>query len=266
MARFRVGTSGWQYKHWRGVFYPAGLAVRRWLDYYAARFDTVEINNSFYRLPAVETLEKWRDSTPPGFLFAVKASRYLTHYKRLADPEEPIARLFSRITALGPKLGPVLFQLPPKWQADADRLSTFLRRLPRGPRYVFEFRDPSWETPAIWRLLEKHGAARCVFELAGYTSPLARTADFVYLRLHGPLAAKYAGCYHDAALHCWARWLVAEAPDCGYVYFDNDQAGYAAANAAALRQWLEAGRRATGNDRRPASGARLRRGGPTMEQ
>ena len=240
----RIGTSGWQYKHWRGPFYPEKLPLRAWLPYYAEHFDTVEVNNSFYRLPTEETFAKWRDTTPPGFVFAVKASRYLTHFKRLIEPAEPIARLFSRIDVLGDKLGPVLFQLPPRWSVDVERLRLFLAELPRGRRYAMEFRDPSWETPAVWRLLERHNVARCVYELAGYTAPLEDTADFVYLRLHGPSSSKYAGSYDARALERWARWLDRSALPNGrkrdvYVYFDNDQAGYAAANAAALKTKLE---------------------------
>src|SRR5205823_147352 len=145
----RIGCSGWQYQHWRGDFYPAGLPAARWFDHYAAQFDTVEINNTFYRLPEGATFDGWRKRAPRGFLFAVKASRYLTHMKKLKDPRAPLALFFSRARRLGSTLGPVLYQLPPRWAANVDRLQTFLRLLPKRRRHAVEFRDPSWYSQEV---------------------------------------------------------------------------------------------------------------------
>ncbi len=156
-----VGTSGWQYKDWRGVLYPPGLPVRLWLEEYAAAFPTVEVNNAFYRLPSRETFASWRERTPPGFVAAVKASRYLTHVKRLRDPEEPVERLMSRATALGDRLGPVLLQLPPTLQADPALLDACLRCFPESTRVAVEPRHPSWWTPDVRAVLESRGAALC---------------------------------------------------------------------------------------------------------
>lgn len=232
----RIGTSGWHYDHWRGPFYPRELPAAEWLAYYAARFDTVEINNSFYRMPTADALASWRDATPPGFCFAAKGSRYLTHMKKLKDPEEGLANLLPRLEVLGEKLGPILFQLPPHWHADPERLAAFLKALPTGRRFAFELRDPSWHIPAIYELLAQHNAACCVFDLAGQQSPVALTADFAYVRLHGPGGA-YQGYYDQAALTEWARrvreW--AAAMRAVYVYFDNDERGFAPRNALELR-------------------------------
>ncbi|HSE57247.1 MAG TPA: DUF72 domain-containing protein [Nitrospiraceae bacterium] len=232
----RIGTSGWHYKHWRGPFYPENLSATRMLAWYVERFDTVEINNSFYRLPALETFTAWRDATPAGFCFAVKASRYMTHRKKLHEPEAALERFMPPVEALDGKLGPILFQLPPRWACNLDRLSGLLEVLPKTHRYAFEFRDPSWHVPAVYRLLEKHLAALCLYELDGFLSPIEVTADYVYVRLHGP-GRKYQGDYSTAILQSWAeridRWQAAL--KAVYVYFDNDQAGFAAKNAAELK-------------------------------
>ncbi|MFP4374360.1 MAG: DUF72 domain-containing protein [Spirochaetaceae bacterium] len=232
----RIGTSGWNYPHWRGSFYPRDLAPQAWLEYYRERFDTVELNKSFYNLPDPEQFAAWRDAVPQEFLFAVKASRYITHMKKLKSPAEAPARFLDHVRALGDRLGPLLFQLPPRWRANPDRLETFLDALPQGLRYVFEFRDESWMTESVTGLLRSHGAAFCIYELAGYHSPLEITADFAYVRLHGPGAA-YEGSYDDGALAGWARWARernGEELDV-YIYFDNDQHGYAPENAMRLQ-------------------------------
>jgi uncharacterized protein YecE (DUF72 family) len=232
----RIGTSGWHYTHWRGPFYPPDLRAADMLAWYLKRFDTVEINNSFYRLPTRETFAAWRRATPAQFCFAVKGSRYITHRKRLKDPQPALERLLPAAEALGRKLGPILFQLPPRWSRNIERLADFLDALPARRRYAFEFRDPSWHDAAVYRLLNKHNAAFCIYELDGFVSPVEVTADFVYVRLHGP-GRKYEGDYAPHALAAWAahirgwrRTLAAV-----YVYFDNDQAGYAAKNAAELK-------------------------------
>lgn len=237
----RIGTSGWHYAHWRGPFYPKELPSRDMLAWYRDRFDTVEINNSFYRLPSADTFAAWRDATPQEFRFAVKGSRYITHRKKLKDPHAALERFLPAAEVLGRKLGPILFQLPPRWNCNVDRLGAFLDALPKRHRYTFEFRDPSWHQPAVYRLLTRHNAAFCIFELAGVASPLAVTADFAYVRLHGP-GRKYEGDYSAEALEAWAfrirGWRKALAAV--YVYFDNDQGGYAAKNAAELKTLLEA--------------------------
>jgi uncharacterized protein YecE (DUF72 family) len=236
-----VGTSGWHYKNWVGEFYPADLPTDEMLAFYARGFRTVEVNNSFYRLPNDETLCGWAEATPPGFVFAFKASRYITHMKKLADPEEPLERVLSKAGLLGPKLGPILFQLPPRWRLDLERFRSFLALLPRDHRFVFEFRDRSWFAEPVYRALDEFGAAFCLYELAGFRTPMEVTADFVYIRLHGP-AGPYAGLYDDGALSFWAariRAWQAEGRD-SYCYFNNDERGYAIQNAGELKGMLDA--------------------------
>jgi len=234
-----IGTSGWNYPHWREAFYPSGVPAADWLAFYARHFSSVEINATFYRLPSPETLDAWRGAVPPHFRFAVKASRYITHLKKLKDPQSSIATFFERIDRLGDRLGPILFQLPPRWRVNVERLAIFLDALPTGHRYAFEFRDRSWWDPAVTDLLATHGAAFCVFDLDGQTSPFLETTDFVYLRWHGA-AGPYRGGYSDAQLrslaHRFQEWL-----NDGrhvYAYFDNDAEGQAPRDAARLQALL----------------------------
>jgi uncharacterized protein YecE (DUF72 family) len=237
----RIGTSGFHYKHWKGPFYPDKTPDSKLLDYYVQHFDTVELNNSFYRLPSAEAFDCWRDSTPANFVFAVKASRFITHNKKLKDPENAVDNLLPRALHLGAKLGPILFQLPPHWRVNHERLGGLLKILPRQLRYAFEFRELSWLTPEINAILEKFNAAFCIYELAGYHSPIQVTADFAYVRLHGPDVGKYQGSYGDKTLRRWARQIEKWAAELEaiYVYFDNDQAGYAALNARRLKELVE---------------------------
>ena len=243
MARHWVGTSGWSHDHWKGPFYREKLQRTDWLVHYAERLASVEINASFYNLPRERVLAGWAECTPPGFLFAVKAWRAITHHRRLANCGEAVATFLGRLAALGAKCGPVLFQLPPRWRADHARLAAFLDVLPEGRRYVFEFRDPSWHSDAILALLEARNAAFCPFELGALTAPRVATADFVYVRLHGR-EARYRGDYDDEALGDWAAWLKArkgEGRDV-YVYFDNtEEADCALGNAHRLGELLENG-------------------------
>ncbi len=234
-----VGTSGWHYSHWRGPFYPEDLPPAAFLKFYQQKFQTVEINNSFYRLPTEKTMIDWRESVPPGFIFAVKGSRYITHMKKLQDPEKTLTLLMERVPLLGDRLGPILFQLPPRWGFDAERLGHFLGALPRGYRFALEFRDPSWLYDAASRLLKEQGAAFCMYDFAGRASPREVTADFVYIRLHGPGGA-YQGRYSREALADWAKDITAWAAEGKevYCYFDNDEAGYAARNALELKDML----------------------------
>jgi uncharacterized protein YecE (DUF72 family) len=231
----RIGTSGWNYPHWKGRFYPADLPTDRWLEFYHSHFDTVELNKSFYNLPEAEQFASWKNQVSESFLFAVKASRYITHMKKLKDPEASTARFLHHVRALGGRLGPILFQLPPRWKANPGRLSGILETLPSDLRITFEFRDTSWITDEVLRLLRSHDAAFCIYELAGYRSPVEITSSFTYVRLHGPGAA-YEGSYDDATLSAWAEWARARNEEgCDvYLYFDNDENAYAAHNAARL--------------------------------
>jgi len=230
-----VGTSGWSYRHWRGPFYPLDLPTRRWLAYYLQFFRSVEINGSFYRLVPEHTLIQWRDSVPAGFTFAMKGSRYITHMKRLTG-SQGLRRFMARAELLGDKLGPILFQLPPHWHLDLERLGSFLGMLPKDHRFAMEFRDPRWWVPEVYELLERHAVAFCIFELDGLRSPLELTADVAYVRLHGP-GAPYQGQYSDQTLGRWAetfrRWR--RGGRAVYCYLDNDQAGYAALDAQRLQ-------------------------------
>lgn len=227
-----IGTSGWQYADWRGRFYPEGLAQARWLEHYADRFRTVEVNNAFYRLPEVYTFEAWKDRTPEDFVVTVKASRYLTHIRRLKDPAEPVHRLMSRADHLGTKLGPVLLQLPANFGIDLDALAETLDRFPHGTRIAFEPRHDSWYTDETADLLARHQAAFCLSDIPGRRAPRWRTTDWGYLRMHQGRAAP-APCYGRTALRSWAERLAdlwSPAEDI-YVYFNNDGGGCAVRDA-----------------------------------
>ena len=239
-ARARIGCSGWQYKHWRGDFYPLDVPQTRWFEYYAARFDTVEINNTFYRLPEQSTFAAWAARAPAGFLFAVKASRFLTHMKKLKDPEAPLERLFERMRPLGEHLGPVLYQLPPGWKLDRERLEYFLQALPRGVRHVLEFRDPSWYADDVKAMLARHGASLCLHDMRGSATGRERIGPVVYVRFHG-VSGHYTGGYPDERLREWAQWLNAQRASGApvYVYFNNDVGGHAPRDAIRLRRFLE---------------------------
>jgi uncharacterized protein YecE (DUF72 family) len=234
-----IGTSGWHYKHWKGPFYPEKLPASKMLAFYAERFDTVELNNTFYRLPPENGVDNWRDSAPDGFLFAAKGSRFITHMKKLKDPDTAISRYFERVGRLGRKLGPIVFQTPPWWEINLERLETFLDALPRGQRYAFELRNPTWHAPEVYRILRRRNAAFCIFEIAGFHSPFELTADFTYVRLHGPGGA-YQGSYSAQALSEWSNRLRAWESDLRavYIYFDNDQAAYAVENALELKRMV----------------------------
>ena len=232
-----IGTSGWHYAHWKGPFYPEKLPASKMFDWYAQHFDSVELNNTFYRLPPEGAAKQWREASPSGFLFAAKGSRFLTHMKKLKDPEPGIEKFFSRIDPLGRKLGPIVFQLPPWWEVNAERLDCFLSALPKRKPYAFELRNPTWHTDEIYRILRRHNAAFCIFEIAGFHSDMLLTANFTYVRLHGPGGA-YQGLYSDAKLAQWAERMGEWEKELKaiYVYFDNDQAGYAVQNALALKR------------------------------
>jgi uncharacterized protein YecE (DUF72 family) len=234
--KFYIGTSGWHYKHWTGTFYPMHVKPSRQFQYYLTSFSTVEINNSFYRLPTKETFLNWRKLTPKNFLFSVKASRYITHMKKLKDAKASLNEFMDHALLLKEKLGPVLFQLPPGWKINTERLNEFLQNLPASGRYVFEFRNHTWYHHDVFSLLKKYNCAFCIYELDGHLAPLELTADFVYVRLHGP-AGKYQGNYSEYLLKQWSRrcknWLRGKDV---FIYFDNDEKGYAAFNAKRLQE------------------------------
>jgi uncharacterized protein YecE (DUF72 family) len=234
-ASIHIGTSGWQYKHWKGTFYPAELKQAEWFGYYLQHFDTVEINNSFYRLPSADTFAGWRKKVPATFLYAVKASRFITHMKKLKVDAAAIQQFFDHADQLKSRQGPILFQLPPGWKVNTERLADFLAALPKKHHFAFEFRNPTWYTEEVYALLRKYKCAFCIYELAGHMSPMPITAKFTYIRLHGP-GDKYQGNYSNAALQKWAEQCRAwqEKGISVFVYFDNDQAGYAAFNAQQL--------------------------------
>jgi len=243
--RPHIGCSGWNYKSWRGKFYAAGLKVQDWLRYYASIFDTVEINNTFYRLPEAKTFACWRHQMPAGFVVSVKASRFLTHIKRLKDPEEPVERLFSRAKALGPRLGPMLYQLPPNFfrnEVNVERLETFLRAVPRRINrrllhHVFEFRHPSWYVEDTYALLGRHGATLCLHDKRGSALDEPFVGPIVYVRFHGT-SGHYAGSYPDERLVRWASVLAEQWRDGRpvYAYFNNDPDAVATQNALTLRR------------------------------
>jgi len=236
-----IGTSGWKYRHWEGTFYPSDLKKKDQLKYFTAHFDTVELNNSFYRQPTLQNFQAWQEQAPANFTYAVKANRYFTHLKKLNVARNEILEFLNACLGLEKKLGPILFQLPPKWNINTERLERFLEMLPPEYRYTFEFRNPSWYHDEVFTLLKKYNCAFCIYDLAGHQSPIVATADFVYIRLHGP-GEKYQGSYSRSALERWAKmcnvWLN-EKKDV-YIYFDNDQEGYAAFNALEIKKIYEA--------------------------
>ena len=248
-----IGTSGWQYRDWRGRLYPEGVPLRSWLGHYSARFATVEVNNAFYRLPEARTFAGWAAATPDDFVVAVKASRYLTHVRRLRDPEEPVARLLARTEALGSKLGPVLLQLPPTLRADVAALERTLAAFPRGVRVAVEPRHDSWWADATRACLERHGAALCLADSAGASTPLWRTTDWGYVRFHRGRGAP-SPCYGRQAIDTWAQRLAGLWDDRSdvFAYFNNDTNGCAPRDARVLA--LAAGRGGRTVTRVPAAG------------
>lgn len=224
------------YEDWRAELYPAGLPKRRWLELYAATFPAVEVNNSFYRLPSVETFARWRDETPQGFTFAVKASRYVTHIRRLRDCAEAVELFWSRAGELGPKLGPVLFQLPPRFRADPDLLAGFLGVLPPGMGAAFEFRDPSWHTDDVQMLLDRHGAALVMPDRPGERIRDVVTGGWSYLRFHQGRADRPD--YSREKLRRWAKRIALLPAREIHVYFNNDTGGAAVRDARTLAELL----------------------------
>ncbi len=233
-----VGTSGWQYAHWRRRFYPPDLRQASWLEHYAERFQTVEINNTFYRLPPASTFEAWRVRSPDDFVFVPKVSRYLTHIRRLKDPREPAALFMERAIHLGPKLGPLLIQLPPNLGAEPERLEQTLRAFPSDVRLAFEFRHDSWFTDEVRSLLESRNAALCLADRKSkLASPLWRTSDWAYVRFHQGTAFPRP-CYGRGALWTWVQRIAElwSSNEDVFVYFNNDPEGCAIRDAIVFAQ------------------------------
>jgi uncharacterized protein YecE (DUF72 family) len=232
-GRFRIGTSGFHYEHWKGIFYPEDLPKSRWFSHYVRNFDTVELNNTFYRLPSASTFDAWKKQAPKNFCYALKFNRYGSHLLRLKRPRPTISKFLGVAKRLGEFLGPVLVQLPPRWNVNIPRLESFLAAAPRAIRWAIEFRDPCWLCPEVFALLERHRAALCIHDMIE-DHPRTVTATWTYLRYHGE---HYGGTYTPQRLAADARWIrkqLASGKDV-FVYFNNDAQGYAVRNAADLK-------------------------------
>ena len=238
-VRYHIGTSGWHYEHWRGLFYPQGLPKAQWLDFYARHFTTVELNNSFYRLPTEKAFTSWRESTPDGFLYAVKVSRFITHIKRLKGVDEALDNFLVRARILEDKLGPLLYQLPPNMPRNDKVLESFLAILPPGLCHVFEFRHESWLDDEVFALLRRYNAGLCVFDMPDLACPLVVTADSAYIRFHGS-SGLYSSYYSDEELSDWAGKIyhLGQGLKAIYIYFNNDAQAFAVRNARTLARQL----------------------------
>ena len=234
-----IGCSGWHYKHWRGKFYPENLPAADMLSFYANTFDTVEINNTFYALPQEKTVQRWMEIPPENFCFATKASRYITHVKKLNDPVPALERFFPIVENLGAKLGPILFQFPPNWKFNLPRLQQFLPLLPPQHKYAFEFRHPTWFQPPVYEVLKGFNAAFCIYDRDLAETPLEVTADHIYIRLHGS-GPSYGGDYQTEHLTKWAKRLLdwEQQGHEVWFYFNNDWRGYAIENALELEKLI----------------------------
>jgi uncharacterized protein YecE (DUF72 family) len=238
-AEYKVGTSGWAYAHWQGPFYPEHLGQDQWLEFYQDHFPTVEVNNTFYQLPEAETLKSWRGRAKAGFVYTLKANRYITHMKKLKDAQESVPKFLERARKLGSHLGPILWQLPPNWHADPGRFENFAKVLSDDLTHVFEFRDSDWFQDPIREILEDHNLSFCIYNMPNRPCPEWVTSDTVYLRFHG-LTGEYRGEYGRESLEPWAErmraWL-----DEGlslYAYFNNDEHAYATDDARRLIEIL----------------------------
>jgi uncharacterized protein YecE (DUF72 family) len=236
MKALHIGTSGWQYDDWRGRFYPEALPQRKWLEFYSKHFHTVEVNNSFYRLPERETFQRWRDQTASGFVVSVKASRFITHMRRLRDPEEPVALLWERATGLGDRLGPVLFQLPPRFPRDLERLRRLLAALPAGMRPAFEFRDRSWYSDDVFLLLDGAGASLVWPDRPGIRLALPALGGWLYVRFHQ--GTDRGPDYRRDKLRRWASRIAATDAEEAFIYFNNDPTGAAIRDARTMIELL----------------------------
>ena len=238
-AEYFVGTSGWHYDHWRGLYYPEGLAKPKWLQFYSKQFNTVELNNSFYHLPTEKAFITWRESAPENFVYAVKVSRFITHIKKLRNIGSAVDNFLSRACLLQDKLGPLLYQLPPNMKRNDVVLESFLSSLPQEYRHVFEFRHESWIDEAVFGILRRYKVGLCVFDMPGFTCPPVATSDFAYIRFHGS-GGMYSSCYSNGELSQWAKEIakLAEGVKAVYIYFNNDAEAFAIKNALTLASYL----------------------------
>lgn len=235
----RIGTSGWVYNHWRTIFYPKELKQSEWFAYYAQHFNTVEINYSFYRLPNESVFDKWHTQAPSGFLYTLKFSRFLTHVKKLKDPEQPLHTFLNRADHLTETLGPILYQLPPSWEINLTRFQSFCEALPKNYHHVIEFRNPSWLTKDVFQLMKQYHISHCIHDKLEFDIPLAITASPIYIRFHGDSAS--GGNYQNKFLEKWAAQIDAwnnQLFDV-FIYFNNDFEGYALKNARSLKKLLK---------------------------
>lgn len=237
--KYFTGTSGWHYNHWIGDFYPPGLSKNRWLEFYSTNFSTVELNNTFYRLPTEKAFEQWKARSPPGFTFALKVSRLITHMKKMRNVETQLQNFLSRARLLEDKLGPLLYQTPPNMLRNDGLLESFLSLLPADLKHAFEFRHVSWHSQEVYKILRRSNAGLCIFDMPGFTTPREVTSDFCYLRFHGS-DSLYGSSYSDESLRSWAEGLHSLSDDVKscYIYFNNDACAYAVSNAKTLRLLL----------------------------
>lgn len=236
-AKILIGTSGFQYKHWKGDFYPKELAVKDWFEHYIKHFDTVEINNTFYKMADASTFEEWKKAAPENFCYAIKYSRFATHRKKLKDPQGHVSYFMDRASHLGNYLGPVLVQLPPNWKKNIERLKEFLEETPGGIRWAVEIRDPDWLSDELYELLRQYNAALVIHDIIP-NHPRIVTADWTYLRFHGQ---NYSGSYSDKEIGKIADDIT-EHSESGrdvYLYFNNDLGGHAIRNALSLKEKLK---------------------------
>ena len=238
--KYYVGCSGWHYEHWRGLYYPQELARPKWLSFYAQQFDTVELNNSFYRVPSEKAFTNWRESTPDDFVFAVKVSRFITHIKRLRNLGSAVEDFLSQAASLKKKLGPLLYQLPPSMKRNDELLQNFLSSLPPRYQHVIEFRHKSWIDEGVFDILRRHNVGLCVFDMPGFSCPLVATTDFTYIRFHGS-EGLYSSRYSDKQLAEWAQKIarLGRNGKASYMYFNNDAMAFAVENAITLRNFLQ---------------------------
>jgi len=239
-VKYYIGCSGWHYEHWRGLYYPRELPKPEWLQFYTRQFTTVELNNSFYKLPSEKAFTTWRKSTPDNFIFSVKVSRFITHIKRLKNLGPAVENFLSRADLLGNKLGPLLYQLPPNMKRNDELLQDFLSSLPLKYQHVIEFRHESWIDDAVFAILREHNVGLCVFDMPGFGCPLTTTSNFAYIRFHGSQGL-YSSCYSDQELSQWAQRIVRLGKDvkASYIYFNNDVEAFAIKNAITLENYLK---------------------------
>jgi uncharacterized protein YecE (DUF72 family) len=239
MGSIHIGCSGWVYKHWRGILYPEGLPQKRWFERYAEDFDTVEINASFYRLPLASTFDGWREKAPPGFRYALKVNRFITHLKKLVGVTDAVQEFAALARRLEHSLGPLLYQLPPSLKRDLGRLEDFLQTVPRDLTNVFEFRNPEWYVPETYELLNRYGASFCLHDMPGSKTARIAVGPIAYLRFHGG-EGKYWGRYSDDGLLSWTDWIVDQSSQGRSVwcYFNNDIHGHAIHDAQTLKSMV----------------------------